>query len=630
MAGLASTYIHSSFDNAREVSNLSVNISLINKMENSMGDLYIDSTIKKLSIIKDQLDKEADAFLGGYSIEEAQSKADNAGDLLVHLANRALYGSSARTISNALVREQFVEREELIKRLQANSGIIGDSIAKEIINFLKSSNKLTAGEFATFLKKVLPGGKGATIEVTTAGTNIEALSNLFQIDKIDTKLRKEGEVALTKDIFRVGETLVTSRKGNYRGIIRDIIRQSKFMTKPEVKEKYINNFCNELKEKMKELAKDEIPFLWSQGKTPVEETIEDFIGKLNRELINVLNENKMGDVSNVRGEIGETVRETISQIANSTIVSIKIGDLKDEEGVEKVNKYLKSKGITESLSPMLSHHMDGKESQTDVVLLNNKTKKIARAQSKNHFADYFIKEREGNDPIENFRWMVADNTELYAFLNGLSKTELGMGLGQVDLDNILEAMANNMWFKYHKSAYPDAGKIGFSNSGVTLKSFKEELEGSLEKLLSGQIVNLLGITVQSSINPNLVANASNIFYLLNGRMKRTSDLIGQAIDQLNESENLKLQKQNRMVNVRIDGSKVKDIDLGKGKNSFLPRKLHTLVPQTNVETLEEYWAPTDETFDIGYEMGQEVMEAITINVSLGTDIEVLKRSSIIL
>lgn len=630
MSGLGSAYVHSKFDHATEGGILSVNIGLINRMKgtgSSKGDYYIQSTIDKLENIEKQLRDAADDFLEGFSPEQASYNADNAGDLLVQLANNVLYGAKAGEMANVLTRTQLVDSQKLINHLKNNSAAIGNALAEEIIQFLQSSGDIGAGELATHIVKFF-NGSNTVVEVTEAGSHITQLGNLLDVNKIKTNLRAQEEVEINEAIFK-GANLVTNRKGHYRGMIRDLIRSSDYLTKPKEKEVVINNFCRKLQDNMISEAENLVKFMWTDESDALKRVIREFIygknnkGGLRRELLQTLNENKISDKSNTRGVIGEEVRTAVHKVAKGTMVVIQIGAEADSKGVDKVNQILKNKGWSASMSELVSHHEKTKESQTDIVILNTNTKKIARAQSKNHFVAYFTKEDKQNDgAIENFRWTVEDNVNLWNFLEGLSKTELGISLSNFDLTNISTAMANNLWFKYHQSAFPSGGDIGFEK--VTPGDFQKELEGSLEKLLAGQVTNLLGVTVARSAENNIDIGASNIFYLLNGRIKYSADLVHQAIEQLRKSENLKLEgDKSRLVIVNIDGKGVKSVSPDIRDNTFLPAKLQSL----GYDEQEREYYPTDETIEIGEEMGATVLSNINIKVSLGTSIEKLRQTS---
>ena len=96
MANLGSAYVHSNFEHATDSNKLSVNINLINNMKgigSMKGDYYVQSTIDKLEKVEKELRTAADDFLMGFSPEQASYNADNAGDLLIQLANNVLYGS---------------------------------------------------------------------------------------------------------------------------------------------------------------------------------------------------------------------------------------------------------------------------------------------------------------------------------------------------------------------------------------------------------------------------------------------------------------------------------------------------------------------------------------------------------
>ncbi len=316
----------------------------------------------------------------------------------------------------------------------------------------------------------------------------------------------------------------------------------------------------------------------------------------------------MLDRPNVIGAIGEEVRASVDKAANSVIISFVIGGDTEEVGVDKVNKVLKEKGANQ-ISKMVSYHKGG-QSQTDVVLLNTKTGKVARAQSKNHFVSYFTNQNQNNNVIENFRWKVTDNLNLANFIKNLSNTDLGINLNDTDLTNVNHALVNNIWFATQGDVEIGGAlrihKLGKISGDDGLKS----LEGAFENVLAGQVTNLLGITIAPNTT-KIDTGGSNIFYLLNGRMKYTADLVHDAIIQLKDGlfKTLTTDK-SRMVNVTITKGVVPSPhDVGEGDLSFAPSKVRY------------------EKDSYGEKMGELILDQIKVTVSLGTSIQTLKQSS---
>lgn len=614
MAG-PSVYIHSEDTNA----NLSVNIGLIDNIKGTNSDKnnYVEATIAKLLQVQKALNYEADKFLEGLDIGSAQDMADNTNELLRQLATEALYGENSSELVRAITQEQTISRKSIESLNVKGTKKIRDFILDNI------KDEISVSELARLLTQEFAKGE-TVIEVSEANAAIVKLGKLFDVKSFDTAARKTT-VEMNKKIFRNTKTLVTNRSGAFRTIIRDLLRSSRFTDKKK-REEVINRFCESLKKEMKEKAKDKIKFIYGEDKNKLNAEIDRFIKDLNTNLkksLSGVSDDYLSSYSAAGGAIGEQIRDSVTQTADSTIITFTIGDEKESEAVKKVNDILKNR-MAQTIGEMQNFRGDV-QSLTDVVLLNVNTGRTARAQSKNHFVDYFTKESNQlngeREVIENFRWTIENNVQLLSFISDLSKEDLGMGLNDFDINNIMEAMANNLWFKYHKSATAASGGIVFSDPSVD--DFQKELEGSLEKLLTGQITNFLGVTVLKNNNSlvTVSSDSSNLFYLLNGRMKKTADLIGQAIDQLRMSENLKLNNSDRMVIVNLDGKGVQNISPGKGSESFLPYKLQTLFFNG------EEWETTSDTTRIGEEMGEDVLKNIKIKVSLGTSIKAIQSTS---
>lgn len=605
-----SAYVHSNANNT----DLSVSLSLLDSITgtNSLeGINYMQSTIKKLDIIIEQLDSAAKQFLGGVPLDQAQAIADNAGSSLVHLANRILYGPKAYEMAQSLTFNQSIDKDKV---LQSNN--FKNKFGKNVANFLANSlGDVGINELASFIIKEVAQGK-TEIEVTEAGSTIISLGKIFDVKNIETSLRKQGTVEVNKSIFNRTKTLVTNSDGTFKRMIVDLLKSSKYLKTDGSLQEVVERFCNKLEKQMIEESKNEntLQFLWTSDRAILEKTISEFIEKLKVALVNSLNANKLTNISNTIGEIGESVQESISLVGEGlggVMVSFQVGDLKEDEAITKINDILQKRGNTNALSKMISYHEDGKQSQTDLILLNNKTKQIARAQSKNHFVSYFTKATD-DKAIENFRWKVEEGANLLKFMTKLSNENLGMSLNNFDLRNITEAIVNNLWFSVHDS-YWSNGWNGIDHTDVHVSDFKKDLEGALEKLLAGQVVNLLGVTIAPAQNIQIDANASNIFYVLNGRLVQTSKLVKEAKQQI-EQNNFKTEQaavdKSRLINVSITTPNTSYISPG----IFLIDKLRMgATPEANNPAIQAF----------GEHIGQHILNSIEIKVSLGTSIQSL-------
>lgn len=602
---MGSVYVHSSAENAEML----MSEDLIN------GDFGINSaeqmasfnlTINKLKKIEEQLRTEAANFLGGYSIEKAQEIADKSEDLLIQLVNRVLYGSKANALTASLTRNQTLKNVNSIRNK------IETEFGKELAAKIKSD--MSTSELASVLAKELSGG-ATVIEVSTAGTQIKQLSKIFDVQKINTSSwRKSPVVDVVSDqIFRSSKALATSKNRAYRNMIKSVLESSKYFSTQRMSTA-VAKFCNELEKAMLKEYPNIIPFLY--GGNDLEKQIHNFIAKLQPALTAVFKsgeiQKKMKDRSNVVGAIGEEIRSTVTRVAsNATLVSFTIGGDTDAAGVEKVNQILKQRGAS-LISEMKSFKKSNGQSQTDVVLLNTRTGRTARAQSKNRFAAHFTQNTK-NKEIENFRWKVEDSVNLSNFITNLSSSELGINLTNTDLTNINTAIANNLWFSTYDSATAGVGDEvpGIDFTSVNPPDILDSFEGAMEKALAGQITNLLGITIDVNTG-DMIGGGSNIFYLLNGRMKESADLVHQAIEQMEKNmlqtlnSNLK-----RLVIVTVQKGKIPS-PTSVGNPSFLPAKLRT------------------KSSSIGEEMGQKIIDDLKITVSLGTSIQSLAKSAIII
>lgn len=647
-----SLYIHSSFVRAGNESSFDISTELLNKMtaKGSNGnDYYVEATVRKLISIGEKLNAEADRFLQGYTPVGAQEIANNEADYLQKLVEKILYGSNSKKLAQALTREKRVDTNKIQPQLKRFLDEIGVKSAEDIIAQINSTD--SAGRIASILAQA--SGNGTTvIDVSTATAHIQKLGGLLAIDGKIESIEGKMEAAATAQIYKLAKGQVSTNKHSrlwesYRSILRNSIgtTQKKY-------ELTVREFCTALCAEMIEQYPDYIRFANGENADKrIKKEIVDFCNKLCEELIKVLKnkqDSKLGDKSNVHGLLAEDIMAAVTQISNNTVlIRYAIGDYADEQAVDYINNTIK--GSKNKLKKMTTWRNDKKQSLSDLVLYNTKNHMIARAQAKNHLVEYFIKDRSGQDDekIKNFRWVVADHITVATLLSGLSKNELGMNLNNLDFEIIKQGMVQNVWFNYYGSAtpdlYPDGAGINVSGRRKTTKGeYLTELEGALERIFSGQITNFLGVTVQKDIsNSDVEFGSSNIFYILNGRLVKTGDLVLQAAEQLANTANLKMQskgykvgtqeRQNidndRMVRVNINTSGVASVgtDTSSGE-SLLVAKLHAIKYDSFGERInpDEY---DDDIWDIGQEKGLEVLDAIKIDISLGTNIDVWKKSA---
>lgn len=645
-----STYIHSSFDNAEELSSFDISNELLQSMkakDSNGNDYYIEATVRKLESIGEKLNAQAETFLQGYTPISAQEIADNEQDYLLKLLEKVLYGSNAKDLAKTLTREKTVDTKKIQPQLKRFLKEIGVQDVQEILSQINSTD--SAGRIATILANASGGGT-TIIDVTTAGSNIQKLGALLAIDGKIKNVEGQMESAVTAQVYKIAKGQVSTNKHSklwesYRDILRNSIG-----TTQKAYELTIKNFCKALREEMISQYPNYIRFAKGENaQARIESNITTFCRNLQDELIKVLQDKqdtKLGDKSNVHGLLAEDIMATATQINQNTVMlRYAIGDYTDEQGVEYINNALKDS--KNKIKKMTTWRDDTKQSLTDLVLYNTQNHMIARAQAKNHLVDYFTKDRtdQNINQIDNFRWMVADHLTVATLLAGLSKTELGMNLNNLDFDNIKRGMVQNIWFNYYGSATPillsDGGGISVSGRRKTTQNkFLTELEGTLEQIFSGQVTNFLGVTIQANMpNPNVDFESSNIFYILNGRLVKTGDLILQAAAQLASTANLKLQSSqynigtkqrneidaSRMVRVNIDTTGVSSVGTdSRGGQSLLVAKLQE-IRYDESGNRENDW--NDDIWQIGEEKGEEVLSAIKIDISLGTSIDVWKKSA---
>lgn len=594
MSGSSSYYVHS---HASQTIAPSLGLGGAETNSNAFT-VYLSSALSKLVKIKDELNSQAEAFLDGYSPPAAQEEGQNAWDRLNKEALELINGPLMQKFAQSLVRKEYLNKNQLETAMDETG--IDAKLKKYISNLLEEEegDLIPLNKIANALTKK----GGPVITVSRSGAYFQKLGFLANTKSFDFDDEE-------KDIASIVTKRLSSRKGRLLDYTKAILRKSNAY-KGEDLDDVILRFYSMFEKEFKKKIQD-ITFVDGNGKD-FQEAAQEFLDNFEKKLVG--NIDSLVNYSQGSGELGEGVTAAITQSGDMTIVAVKIGDVSDEKGIKRAKqKYAEmGKNIGEdSLTPIRTHHDNGKQSQTDLILTNIKKGITVRAQSKNLSATRFIEMSETTDKIDNFRFKIQSSLELGSFINNLSNTTMGAALNAGELDGILSVLVQSVWMDTH----PSTVGSGYNASGkkVSGKSTLEDFRHNLEAWATGQVTNMLGVTVKDDIaNDNLTKEVveltgSNIFFLENGRLTKTSDLVDLVIKQIEAylRDGFNIDKAARALIVKLDTSSVSWEENSAGR--FYYEKLKYL-SKGDIGGLESY----------GEAQGEAGASGIKVSATIGS------------
>lgn len=593
----SSYYVHSHAANSLNTQALGLGAD----SNNSGGfQVYLSSAIGKLEAIKEELDNYAEEFLIGTTPETAQFEAKTVDDQLGAIALYIMNGIDMQKYAKLLTQNTLLDRDKLTKVLEKDG--IDNKIKQVILSILEETEgNLPVSEVA----KALTAKGGPVLVVSRSKSYFQRLGFLAGTDKF---VFDNAE----KDISSILTKRLSSRKGRLLQYTKAILKESDAAV-IEDNSIAIERFFNEFADEFTRQARQKVHFV--EGSKSPDEVIKDFLRDFRKNL-----EKNIGNNTTYQhsvGDIGEGVTAAITQSGNMTTVAIKTGDLTDKDLVKKIADQYEGDA---RLTLMRTHHDETKQSQTDLVL-TNKNGMTVRAQSKNMSADRFLDLEITDDRVDNFRFKVQDSLSVGDFILNLANTDMGRALNANELESILAGLAQAVWME-QKTSTVGAGN-GARGEKVSGEAMLEQFRHSLEAYASGQVTNLLGVTVQKDANlieKNIVElTGSNIFFLQNGQLTKTSQLIDLAINQLKayQEQGHAIDKTARAVIVTLDYSSIEWAEERAGW--FYYEKLHYLTKE-------------DEGGLIAYgeQQGQAAAQGIKVKATIGSSLLNFGNSSYVL
>lgn len=535
------------------------------------GKARLQQQIDELKKVRDILKGEADAFLGGLDWHTIMNQLGQNEYKLREIAINIL--NSPRAIQILSGSQINYNRDNLTKAFP--------QLEHQIENYIDKNAMLTTREAIDLISKIIlesiPSGQG----------NLEAWKNAF-INRL-TNSKGTIEKKITEQI----KGKLTSEKGKVRSLVEQTLKsRSRSITKE--KTAFIKYFEAEFR-----LQASKYLEVVSSNE------IEEYLSAVIQNFRNLGSSTFTREISSMTGKLGEDFLEIVMNGNNRIDLTFKTVGMMSEDKMQKDDQ------INQLLNGAIkTHHKTSADSQTDLLITNNRTGKTIRAQSKNLQAAY---QSVININQNSFPGMAKLQSEA-SYVNLISQLESTgtLHLSQEDLGNLSYLLANEIWFRANPS-YGGSGKArGISDSSSILGQTVQ----MVNQLLTSEITNFIGITIDEAITINSAASSFNSFYLISNKILFPIYLvIDDLIKQLNrvQAEFVRLQ-------VTLNTSKSPG-----GAASFYKAKIAAVAP----DALRADGNYSDGNLvAVGTSKGGEIISNLSIrNIGLKFDIQSLLQTS---
>jgi len=458
----------------------------------------IRSTIQSLKGIRDRLKEEAEKFLLGMHTDEVNANLLRLPDTYAGLAADIIQDPNLiKTLVTHFDINTKDIQEKVFKKGNKNSKRISQNILKEI----EGKNIVSASELARIISNAFTYGSGSG-ELTNTGMRI---TRFFAFDE---SLKDEIEKAYNEGVY----DRLTSAKAKIVDVIKNLLISSSLVQQnPNAS---VDNFIDNFKQIFVARAKAEIKIF------PKDLTPEQYVEKLR----NILKKDITKDIQDLRnaaGLINENILAAVYKADNTTTIEFTpVGTMTENDIIKKFP----------SLQKMNTHHLDSKQSQSDMILQNAEGM-IVRAQSKTSIGSYKIEDKE-TERILNY---LQRSANIYTLLEKLQKVDV-FPIG--DIDQICYVLANALWFNTHisVSGIREHGKFTFKKGDV-YPEVMSDVANALNAELARQIPSFMGISLRKTADEIIMdTGGSNIFYIENGRLIPTYLELDEVIKDLEEYE----------------------------------------------------------------------------------------------
>lgn len=573
LGSFSAPYVHSNLYNF----NSQLNLSSLDDRSNE-GQIRLGAQIQELLHIRDILQREAEAFLGGQDWRTIMTSVDQIEYIFRQIGIDILNSHQAIEILRA--KNIRYNKDSLLKAFP--------QIESDIMTRVNSAVELSSKEAIQLVVEII-------LSSLPSNGNLEAWKNAF----INVMSNKKGTVEqfITSQV----KGRLTSEKGKIKKIVEQTLKSR---TKSTTKEKnvFIKYFEAEFRSR---IAQQELIIPMERAEQYLSEVISKF-RSLPSEIFT-------REASSMIGKLGEDFM-TIVMNGNNTlnIVFQTVGMETEESMMSKQHDVFKGTSLSELLNGSIkTHHKGAADSQTDLLLTNTSTGKTVRVQSKNLQAAYHSIVDINKNAFPGMAKLQQETK--YINLIAQLQTTQTMHLSEEDLSDLSYLLANEAWFRA-KGSYPNAGKArGVSDSSSVLG----QTARAVSQLFTKEITNFMGITIDESINVDTSkANSFNSFYLISNKILFPTYLVlNDIIKQL-----LQIETEFARVQVTINTTSVRG-----SARAFYESK----VAATQPEGLKANGDYSDgNLLAKGTDKGAEIISSLSIsNIGLKFDINKLLQTS---
>lgn len=474
----------------------------------------VNTAIKRLETVRKNLEDEAKEFLGGAGVEALNYCVDNEYKLYSQITIKILQdpdaiaallmGNTSRQMGKSdvekLLKYVVGELGEQIKdfiNIEDISQIGARTLAIQIAAAISDSElNLMPGktELSKFAKELVQskGEEEVTDKMVLEMTNNIRAANLKKGGKNNRIVDLIENVIINRGLYKESEK---QQQQQYKDAIASFMRWFSSRFNAEVKR-----------------ANDLVAY---EIKDSPQKYLEDFESELRK----IFKKGKVpGNAMNIVGALGDEFYVTAYQVDPMTaeIKIASVGAVKEKDVVKKYGDAFSG------LKTLHTHHDSSKQSQTD-ILIQNKKGHTVRAQAKN--ASLANQEFE-NDGLINLNAHLERSKQL---------AELLYSLNFPNVEETMYTVVNALWFGNHDSisGVRRVGKLSIKDGGGD-SNILSQLTQDLSRYMSLEAENFLGITLQEATTKEqaIIAGASNIFYLKNGRLIPTYVLVDEVIKDL--------------------------------------------------------------------------------------------------
>ena len=433
-------------------------------VDEEKGLSKMQSQIRELKKVRDQLKATAQTFLGGDTPEEAWRKIQQNDSALSKIGKQVVADPRAK---QALLETGLTKNEatSLIK----DETQLANHLTNELTEMIDM--KALAEEISEFLFEK-GFGKKKKVE------QIEELRSLFNIPQAE----------LDKVLDRYLKGKLRSSKGKIQKIVKEILAEQSKSKAQQGSDYVYNNFMAYFKRAVREKAK-------AGGIYSINDSIvERYLKKVEDQLKGVIKSHYVStEASRALGE------EIIASVNDNKMLIMVAGGEKTENDFRKE--------LLPSLETATTWTDPTRMSYSDMVLINKDGMRV-RAQSKNYVGAYEKFLHTDKNVYQN-TYLFSKQMLFTEFFDKLQKS--GNIAGSIDLDYLSYIVANEIWFDAHGSI--DRG----SNKGFREGNPHTRLFGSdswLSRAMSGAFINFLGVVVSEG---TVVTDVSNVFFLIDNK-----------------------------------------------------------------------------------------------------------------